>query len=106
MYIGRPGAYILNYPVKSSQWNPVANTYEPIYGGLEEYQLGAYNRLDLSMSKYMSFRNWSMTIYLSINNLLNTKNETNAVYYCKDYSDTYKKYHTLRTFYFGCVFAF
>ena len=23
-----------------------------------------------------------------------------------DYSDTYKKYHTLRTFYFGCVLGF
>lgn len=106
IYIGRPGSYILNYPVNSSQWNSDANAYEPTYGELEEYQLGTYNRLDLSMSKYMSFRNWSMTLYLSINNLLNTKNETNAVYYSNDYSDTYKKYHTLRTFYFGCVFTF
>lgn len=106
IYIGRPGSYILNYPVYSSQWNSDANAYEPTYGELEEYQLGTYNRLDLSMSKYMSFRNWSMTLYLSINNLLNTKNETNAVYYSKDYSDTYKKYHTLRTFYFGCVLGF
>ena len=106
IYIGRPGSYILNYPVNSSQWNSDANAYEPTYGELEEYQLGTYNRLDLSMSKYLSFRNWSMTLYLSINNLLNTKNETNAVYYSNDYSDTYKKYHTLRTFYFGCVLGF
>lgn len=106
MYIGRPGSYILNYPVNSSQWISEANAYEPIYGELEEFQLGAYNRLDLSMSKYMSFKKWSMTIYLSINNILNAKNQINAVYYNENYSDTYKKYHTLRTVYFGCVFTF
>ena len=105
IYIGRPGSHILNYPVDSSIWNSAANAYEPIYGEMQEHQLGAYNRLDLSMSKHMSFKQWSMTLYLSINNLLNTKNETNAGYYNLDFSDTYKKFHTLRTLYFGCVFS-
>lgn len=105
-YIGRPGSYILDYPVYTSTWNPKANAYEPTYGSLEEIQRGAYDRLDLSMSKHMIFRKLALTIYLSINNILNTKNETNGIYYNTDYSETYNKYHTLRTFYAGLVFSF
>lgn len=106
MYIGRPGSYVLDYPVRSSRWNPEAKAYEPMYGPLEEFQNNAYHRLDLSASKYMSFNKCALTLYFSINNLLNTKNETNAVYYNMDYSETYRKYHTLRTIYFGLVFSF
>ena len=106
MYIGRPGSYVLDYPVRSSRWNPEANAYEPIYGSLEEFQHGAYHRLDLSASKYMNFNKCTLTLYFSINNLLNTKNKTNAVYYNMDYSETYRKYQTLRTIYFGLVFSF
>lgn len=105
-YIARPGSYILDYPVSSSVWNPDVNAYEPIYGPLEELQRGSYNRLDLSISKHMTFDKFALTIYLSINNILNTKNETNSIYYNADYSETYSKYHTLRTFYTGLVFSF
>lgn len=106
MYIGRPGSSFLHYPVSSSHWNPEAKAYEPIYGQLKEFQNGAYNRLDLSMSKYMNFKKCALTIYLSINNLLNTKNETSELYYNQDYSENYKKHLSLRTWYFGIVFAF
>ena len=106
MYIGRPGSYILHYPVYSSRWNSDAKAYEPIYSQLEETQNGSYNRLDLSMSKYMTFKACALTLYLSINNILNTKNETNELYYCSDYSSIYKKYHSLRTWYLGMVLTF
>lgn len=106
MYIGRPGSSFLHYPICSSHWNPEAKAYEPIYGQLEEARNGTYNRLDLSMSKYMSFKKCALTIYLSINNILNTKNETNELYYNIDYSENYKKHHSLRTWYSGIVFSF
>lgn len=106
MYIGRPGTYLLRYPIVSSNWNNEANAYEPYYSQLTEIQNGAYNRLDLSFSKYMSFKKCSLTVYLTINNLLNTKNETNDIFYSPDYASTYKEYYPLRTFYFGFVFAF
>lgn len=106
MYIGRPGSYILRYPVVSSSWNNEASAYEPYYSQLAEIQNGAYNRLDLSFSKYMIFNKCSLTIYLSINNLLNTKNETNDIFYSPDYANTYKEYFALRTFYFGGVISF
>lgn len=105
-YIGRPGSYILDYPIHSSIWSPETNAYEPKYGSLKEIQRGAYNRLDLSMSKHMNFNKFALTIYLSINNILNTKNETNGIQYNTDYSNTYSKYHTLRTFYAGLVLSF
>ena len=106
IYIGRPGSYLLYYPVTSSEWNSDANAYEPLYGSLDEFQCGPYNRLDLSMSKYMRFNKYALTIYLSINNILNTKNETNEIYYNLNYTANYRKYHTLRTFYFGFVISF
>lgn len=106
MYIGRPGSYILHYPIISSRWNSEAKDYEPVYSQLDEFQKGAYNRMDLSMSKYLSFKKCALTIYLSINNLLNIKNDTNELHYFSDYSGIYKKYHSLRTWYFGIVLAF
>ena len=106
MYIGRPGTYLLRYPIVSSNWNNEANAYEPYYSQLTEIQNGAYNRLDLSFSKYMSFRKCSLTVYLTINNLLNTKNETNDIFYSPDYANTYKEYYPLRTLYFGSVISF
>ena len=106
MYIGRPECFVLNYSINSSHWNSEAKAYEPSYSQLEKIQNGAYNRLDLSLSKYIRFKNGSMTIHLSINNLLNTKNETNELYYYSDYSCVYKKYHSLRMWYFGIVYVF
>ena len=105
-YIGRPGSHVLNYPVNSSKWNESANTYEPIYSGLEQAQRGAYNRLDLSMSKHMNLKKCAVTVYVSVNNILNTENETNGIYYNTDYSQTYDKYHSLRVFYAGLVIGF
>ncbi len=106
IYIGRPGSYFLNYKVISSTWNTEANAYEPTFGSLEESQNGSYNRFDLSMSKYMRFKKSALTVYLTVNNIFNTKNETNEIYYNTDYSSTYRKYYTLRTIYLGFVFLF
>jgi len=106
IYIGRPGNWVLDYQVTSSTWNADAKAFEPEYGPLEEFQSGSYNRLDLSMSKYIKFRKCALTVYLSINNVLNTKNETSDTNYNTDYSSSYKKYYSLRTFYWGFVFSF
>lgn len=105
-YIGRPGGYILNYPVSSSKWNESANSYEPTYGTLEQIQREAYNRLDLSISKHMNLKEYTMTVYVSVNNILNIKNETNGIYYNSDYSQTYDKHHSLRIFYAGLILGF
>ena len=54
----------------------------------------------------MRFKKSALTVYLTVNNILNTKNETNEIYYNTDYSSTYRKYYTLRTIYLGFVFLF
>ena len=97
---------MINYPVISASWNDRAKAYEPYYGELSQKQMGPYNRLDLSMSKYMKLKRGSLTIYLSANNILNIKNKADEIYYNSDYSETYKLYYSLRTFYAGLVYSF
>lgn len=105
-YIGRPGSYIINYPVISASWNDRAKAYEPHYGELSQKQMEPYNRLDLSMSKYMKLKRGSLTVYFSVNNILNIKNKADEVYYNFDYSENYNLYNSLRTFYAGLVYSF
>ena len=103
-YIARPGTYY--NPIINSNFDGNTNFYEPIFGDdLFSLQYNNYNRLDLSISKYIKFKNSALIPFASLNNILNRKNE-NQILYDSDYSTNRFNYFQFRTIYFGLTWQF
>jgi hypothetical protein len=101
-YLSRPGDYYT--PVELSVFNSQTNFYQPVFSNnINGSQCKAYNRLDLSINRYFKFKNTALITFASINNVLNTKNES-EVLYNKDYTQIHFNNYQLRTVYFGIVF--
>ncbi|HZJ73950.1 MAG TPA: hypothetical protein VFC87_04025, partial [Perlabentimonas sp.] len=65
-------------------------------------QYGNYNRFDISFSKYIRRRKNALVAFASLNNIFDTKNESEALYN-EDYTAKYFDYYQFRTMYFGLV---
>lgn len=103
-YIARPGTYY--NPIINSNFDGNTNFYEPIFGDdLFSLQYNNHNRLDLSISKYIKFKNSALIPFASLNNILNRKNE-NQILYDSDYSTNRFNYFQFRTIYFGLTWQF
>jgi hypothetical protein len=93
-------------PVRSSVYNPVVNFFEPIYiDDTNSNRYNNYSTINLSFSRIFSTRKNNLIAFLSINNILNTKNQRNLIYNA-DYSSSIYDYYQQRTIYFGCVLSF
>jgi hypothetical protein len=93
-------------PVISAIYNPSVDFYEPIYSkNINSERFKNYNTINLSINKLHSFNKSNIIVFISVFNLLNTKNERSIIY-SKDYSNTSLDYYQKRTFYFGCVLSF
>lgn len=93
-------------PVNSSIYNPAVNFYEPIYSSsINSNQLKNYSTINISMSKMFSMAKRNLITFVSVNNLLNTKNQRSLIY-SADYSASTYDYYQRRTFYFGFVISF
>jgi hypothetical protein len=100
-FLSRPGDYYT--PVERSIFDRQTNFYQPIYSRIINSSQGkAYDRLDLSISRYFKFKKTALITFASINNILNNKNESDVLYN-KDYSQTHFNSYQLRTLYFGLV---
>jgi hypothetical protein len=100
-YIGRPGTFY--NPIIGSTFDNQTGFYEPYFGDdLYSRQYNNYNRLDLSLSKYIGLKNNALITFASINNVLNQKNES-RVLYDPDYLSYRFGYFQFRTIYFGLV---
>jgi hypothetical protein len=100
-YIGRPGDYYT--PVAFSFFNNQTNLCQPIYSDdINSSQYRAYNRIDVSISRYFKFNKTALITFASLNNILNTKNES-RVLYNSDYTVIHFDNYALRTIYFGMV---
>ena len=64
--------------------------------------MGPYHRLDLNVSRYFRFETWALTTFLSVNNLLNTRNQREVLYRA-DYRSYDFDFFQLRSIYFGLV---
>ena len=101
-YLARPGNYYT--PINNSGFDNQTNFYQPqfsnnFYGS----QYKAYNRIDISLSRYFKFEKTALIVFASLNNILNTKNQSEALYN-SDYTETHFENYQLRTTYFGLVF--
>lgn len=100
-YMSRPGTYYNE--ITGSIFDSQTNFYKPIFSNdLYNLQYGNYNRFDISLSKYIRMRNNALITFISLNNILNTKNESNTLYNTS-YSKKDFDYFQFRTVYFGFV---
>lgn len=100
-YMSRPGIYYNE--ITASTFDSQTSFYKPIFSdNLYNLQYGNYNRFDISLSKYIRMRNNALITFISLNNIFNTKNESNALY-DPSYSKKDFDYFQFRTLYFGFV---
>ncbi len=100
-YIGRPGT---SYnPITGSSFDNNTDFYKPNFStNLFSAQYKSYNRIDLTLNKYIKLKRFHLVAFISLNNILNLKNEKGAIYNF-NYSKEYFNYYQLRTIYFGIV---
>jgi hypothetical protein len=61
-------------PIASAFVDANSGLYQPIYGAPDSDRLGAFNQLDVRFDKTWTFRWWSLSLYLDIQNVYNAKN--------------------------------
>jgi hypothetical protein len=100
-YLARPGDCYT--PVTISYFDSYTNYYQPGFSSdINSSRYKAYNRIDISISKYFNFKKTALITFASLNNILNTNNES-EVLYNSDYTKTHFDHYELRTVYFGLV---
>jgi len=103
-YIARPGTYY--NPIIDATFDINTGFYEPVFGeDLFSLQYNNYNRFDLSISKYIKFKNSALIPFASLNNILNQKNER-QILYNSDYQSNRFDYFQFRAIYFGITWQF
>jgi len=101
-YIGRPGTFYT--PIVNSTLDYQTDFYKPVFSqNLYSSQYGNYNRIDVSLSRYFKLKNNNAFIaFISLNNVLNNKNER-QIFYTTNYPAHHFNYYQLRIVYFGIV---
>lgn len=100
-YLSRPGDVYT--PVERAVLNNLTMFYQPLYSSnINSCQYKAYNRLDLSINRYIKFKKTAFITFVSINNMLNLHNENDTLYN-EDYTKVHFNNYQLRTVYFGMV---
>jgi TonB family protein len=67
-------------PVVGAYYDAVDDRYVPIQGPLYSGRLDSFNQLDLRFDKKWTFRLWSFSMYLDLQNVYYAKNEEGRVY--------------------------
>ncbi|MGM1430841.1 TonB-dependent receptor [Sphingobacterium lactis] len=100
-YLGRPGTFVNS--IDRAVYNQDLDIYFPILNSTYfNKQLPTYNRFDVSFSKFFRLKTISLAAFISMNNVLNTKNAMRPNY-SRDYSSYNYEHYQYRTLYFGAV---
>jgi|WetSurMetagenome_2_1015567.scaffolds.fasta_scaffold02707_7 hypothetical protein len=92
-------------PVSSAVYNPGIDFYQPVYSeSINSERIRNYNTINLSLNKTLTVHKSSLIVFLSIFNVLDTKNPKSMIY-SKDYSAGSFDYYQKRSVYFGCVLS-
>ena len=92
-------------PIIASNYNPAVDFYEPVYGSnINSNRFGNYNTINLSVSRMITIQKNYIIVFVSVFNLLNTRNQKDLTYN-RDYSNSSFDYYQKRAIYFGCVLA-
>jgi len=76
-------------PVTDATYDSDNDVYIPSIGGIYSQRFDAFNQFDIRIDRKYVYDTWILTVYLDIQNLLNTKN-SQRVEYSYDYSDKSK----------------
>ncbi|SHI49898.1 hypothetical protein SAMN05443429_10257 [Cruoricaptor ignavus] len=97
--IKRPGNFITS--VSNAIWVPTLQVFQPEFDNINGFELNNYNKIDFSVNKVFRTGNSnSLITFLSINNILNNKNEMSQ-YYNTNYASRFYNFYQQRVFYFG-----
>jgi len=100
-YIDRPGTYFTS--IDNGIFRDETNAYEPVFNStIYNQQLNSYKNLSLNINRFFPFGKYALVVYASVNNILDRKNEQNALY-SFDYQTQYFNNFQRRTFYMGLV---
>lgn len=100
-FTSRPGNYFT--PIKNATFNQEVNFYEPIYNtNMLSQQFSSYSRFDFSINKFIKFKKQALITFITINNLLNKRNQKHISYISNYTSFDFTNY-ALRSIYFGTV---
>ncbi len=102
-WLARPGQRFT--PIIDGTFDIDTGFYEPNFS--DEFlnsRYGPYVRLDLSVSKYISWNKRELVLFASINNILNRANPREDIY-TNDYSQRRFEPYQLRLLYFGLVYT-
>ncbi len=100
-YIDRPGTYFTS--IDNGIFRNQTNVYEPVFSSaIYNQQLNSYKNLSLNVNRFIPFGKYALVVYASVNNILDRKNEQNALY-SFDYQNQYFNNFQRRTFYMGLV---
>lgn len=101
--LNRPGTSYT--PIVDALYVPEALAFEPIYQQtFNSKKLTSYNRIDMNMSKLIPIKKNLLTVYLSVNNIFNIKNQRNIIY-DNNYSEQAFEHFNGRVVFFGMTFA-
>ncbi|MBN1791352.1 MAG: carboxypeptidase-like regulatory domain-containing protein [Bacteroidales bacterium] len=93
-------------PVSTAVYNAGVDFYQPVYTeDVHSERLSKYNTINLTVNKMIPFHRASLLVYVSIFNLLDSRNPKGVVYN-KDYSVATLDLYQRRSVYFGCVWSF
>jgi len=67
-------------PVVGAVKDDLTDTYVPIYGPVNSYRLPNFAQLDVRIDKVWVFDNWSLDLYLDIQNVTNTRSTEGTSY--------------------------
>ncbi|MDR3217598.1 MAG: TonB-dependent receptor plug domain-containing protein [Dysgonamonadaceae bacterium] len=98
-YLTRPGLHYT--PVESSLYLDYFDRHRPIYGTVNDAKNGNYNSIDISVNKVFYIRNERLTVFVTMSNIYNNKNQDFPIY-SEDYSTISDYwYYQKRQLYFG-----
>ncbi|GEM_PF-2856028 len=90
-------------PVTGANYNPIVDFYEPVYDNSpNSRRFNHYNSINLGLSRVFSFNRKGLVVFVSVFNLLDSRNQKGMVY-SRDYSRAENDYYQARSFYFGCM---
>ncbi len=67
-------------PVLGAVKDDLTDTYVPLYGPVNSYRLPDFAQLDVRIDKVWVFDNWSLDLYLDIQNVTNTRSTEGTTY--------------------------
>jgi hypothetical protein len=98
VYSRRPGDFYTK--IENVNFNDNANNYEPTFGQLNSENYSNYSKLDFTINRAFQIKSNSLICYISINNILNTKNQA-TINYNQNYTEPLVNYYQRRIIYFG-----